>query len=79
MLFSPRWRSVRQALALELAVGLMTSLTACASGSPGTVPQGTLNGAVVAGSTCPGERVDHPSPHPGPNRVILIKAPALVP
>jgi hypothetical protein len=64
-----------------LAVGLVMGLSACAPGGTGgaiqgatITPQGTVNGLVVAGPTCPVERADQPCPpKPVPDRLVLLE------
>lgn len=58
-----------------LAIALTLALTACTPILPGG-PQGTLVGDVVAGPTCPVERVGNPCPpRPVPNRQVRIESP----
>jgi hypothetical protein len=79
----PIWR--RTACLLLVFVwsgGFVLSLSACTPGGTGgalqgtstVTPQGTVNGLVVAGPTCPVERADQPCPpKPVPDRLVVIE------
>lgn len=79
----PTWgRIVRLSMGGAFALALLVALAACAPAGTGTIPvsstgtqsQGTLDGVVEAGPTCPVESVTQPCPpKPVPNRVVLIE------
>lgn len=79
----PTWgRIVRLSMGGAFALALLVALAACAPVGTGTIPasststqaQGTLDGVVEAGPTCPVESVTQPCPpKPVPNRDVLIE------
>lgn len=83
-------RIARLSMGGAFALALLVALAACAPAGTGTIPvngtgtipasstrtqsQGTLDGVVEAGPTCPVESVTQPCPpKPVPNRAVLIE------